>query len=144
MTVAALVATLEALSGEHTVVLLAHGNGAAPGVQARRPTSSAPARLARTRPHPPNLRPAQAGRGAFYEAAARTFDVLPLEPNALHAEHRESVAVHCLVRRGASASGQPKARKRPRAAEAVASSPAEQVEPKAKRNGKVSKKRSTR
>ena len=71
---AALVRTLAELAGPATVILLAHGNGAAPGVQQM--------------------------RGRFYELLARErFAVARVEPRALHADHRRGVELHCVTRR---------------------------------------------
>jgi len=71
---AALVRTLAELAGPATVILLAHGNGAAPGVQQM--------------------------RGRFYELLARErFAVARVEPQALHADHRRGVELHCVTRR---------------------------------------------
>ena len=71
---AALVRTLAELAGPATVILLAHGNGAAPGVQQM--------------------------RGRFYELLGRErFDVARVEPRALHADHRRGVELHCVTRR---------------------------------------------
>ena len=73
----ALVATLTALSsGGRTLILMAHGNGAAPGVQAM--------------------------RGAFYALAAATFDVTRIEPRDLDQDH-PGIEVHCLTRRAPAA-----------------------------------------
>ena len=67
---AALVRTLAELAGPATVILLAHGNGAAPGVQQM--------------------------RGRFYELLARErFAVARVEPRALHADHRRGRAALC-------------------------------------------------
>ena len=70
----ALVSELTALSsGGRTLILMAHGNGAAPGVQAM--------------------------RGAFYDLVAAKFDVTRIEPRDLDPEH-PGIEVHCLTRRG--------------------------------------------
>ena len=71
---AALVTTLLALSAPHTLILMAHGNGAAPGVHAM--------------------------RGPFYERAAEHFDAACLAADAEH----PGCAIHCLVRKPASCS----------------------------------------
>ena len=68
----ALVHTLVQLSGPHTLVLLVHGNGAAPG--------------------------AQHLRGRFYELARKHFECARVAPHHLHAQH-QGCTVACLVRR---------------------------------------------
>mmetsp|Transcript_20357 Transcript_20357/g.68870 ORF Transcript_20357/g.68870 Transcript_20357/m.68870 type:complete len:129 (-) Transcript_20357:95-481(-) len=65
----ALVETLVALSCEETLVLMAHGNGAAPGVHSM--------------------------GGRFYEMAADHFEAASLPPDAEH----PGCQIHCLVRR---------------------------------------------
>ena len=55
---------------------MAHGNGAAPGVQAM--------------------------RGAFYALAAAKFDVTRIEPRDLDQDH-PGIEVHCLTRRAPAA-----------------------------------------
>ena len=68
------VRTLAELAGPATVILLAHGNGAAPGVQQM--------------------------RGRFYELLERErFAVARVERSALHADHRRGVELHCVTRR---------------------------------------------
>jgi predicted nicotinamide N-methyase len=71
----ALVQTLVALAGEHTLVLMAHGNGAAPGIH--------------------NM------GGRFYEMAAAHFESECLPPDPEH----PGCQIHCLVRRGGGAAG---------------------------------------
>lgn len=68
---AALVRTLVALSDRRTLVLMAHGNGAAPG--------------------------AQAMRGRFYELAGAHFACARVAPRELDPEH-PGIEVHCLTR----------------------------------------------
>lgn len=67
----ALVATMEALAGPHTLVLMVHGNGTAPGTLEM--------------------------RGAFYDLASRVFAVQRVPQHALHPDHPGCV-MHCLVR----------------------------------------------
>ena len=66
---AALVRTLALLCGDETLVLMAHGNGAAPGVH----------RMG----------------GAFYDLAAPTFESACLAADAEH----PGCQIHCMVRR---------------------------------------------
>lgn len=67
-----LVETLEQLSGPATLVVMVHGNGAAPG--------------------------AQQLRGRFYELARRRFECTRVAPHHLHAQHH-GCTVACLVRK---------------------------------------------
>jgi len=73
-----LVETLVHLSGPHTLVILAHGNGAAPGVHQL--------------------------RGDFYDKCAPHFIVARAPQQSLHPEH-PSVQLHFLVRRPATCGG---------------------------------------
>ena len=68
----ALVQTMLDLSGPHTLILMCHGNGAAPGVH----------RLS----------------GPFYELAGRHFESARIAQHTLHAEH-QGCQIHCLRRR---------------------------------------------
>ena len=74
----ALVETMVALSGPGTVVLMAHGPGAAPGIHQL--------------------------RGTFYEMAAPYFEIARAAQETLKADH-SSCQIHMLVRKGGDASG---------------------------------------
>lgn len=78
----ALAASMAALAGPHTLVLMAHGSGAAPGVHQL--------------------------RGPFYEAAAELgFTVSRVPQHTLHPEHQQGCQLHCLTHKGAGEALQP-------------------------------------